>query len=152
MDAHNGQRWGSHPVMGCFSDLATHGEAQESIDLSFERPSALLQLGEEQSSLEHREESDGQIVGIGAGRQLPVGVKGSESVADGDARPGQSETGKGPPQLVEEGRAIADCRGVGWIEPVDQPDESLGRELDGDNSHLRADDWPTRERTLTRWP
>jgi hypothetical protein len=29
---------------------------------------------------------------------------------------GQSETGKGRPQLVEESRATGDCRGVGWID------------------------------------
>ena len=54
---------------------------------------------------------------------------------------GQSATRKGRPQFVEESRATADCRGMGGIEsPVDRPDEGLGRELGGDNSHLRADD------------
>jgi hypothetical protein len=42
-----------------------------------------LHLGEDKSPLERGEESDSEIVGVDTGRELPVGMKGLEPVADG---------------------------------------------------------------------
>src|SRR5450756_285591 len=58
------------------------GKGEEGIDRGFERASAPLYLGEKKSSLERGEQSDGEVIRVDAGRELPVGLKGSEPFAD----------------------------------------------------------------------
>ena len=53
-----------------------------------------MHLGEEKSSFERGEQSSGEVVRVDAGRELPFGVKGSQSVADGGCpliEPGRDE-------------------------------------------------------------
>jgi hypothetical protein len=43
-----------------------------------------LDLREEKSALQRGEKRHGQVVGVDVRREMPSGVKGSQSVADGD--------------------------------------------------------------------
>ena len=58
------------------------GKGEEGIDRSFERAGAPLHLGEQKSSLERGEQGNGEVVRVDAGREFPVGMKGSECIAD----------------------------------------------------------------------
>src|SRR5450631_4047880 len=68
--------------MGPALGSSAEGKGEEGIDCSFERTSAPLHLGQEKSSLERGEQSDGEIVGVDVGREPPVGMKSSEPIAD----------------------------------------------------------------------
>jgi len=59
------------------------GEGEEGIDRSLERTGTPLYLGEQKPSLERGEQSNGEVVRVDTGRELPVGMKGSESIGDG---------------------------------------------------------------------
>jgi len=59
------------------------GEGQQGVQRGLERSSAPLYLRKEKSPLEHSEERDSEIVRVDVGRELPVGLKGVEPVADG---------------------------------------------------------------------
>jgi hypothetical protein len=76
---------GSHPgpkQRGPALGSSAEGKGKERIDCSLERTSAPLHLGQEKSSLERGEQRDGEIVGVDVRRELPVGMKSSESIAD----------------------------------------------------------------------
>ena len=66
------------PGLGSSAD----GKGEKGIDGSLERAGAPLYLGEEKSSLERGEQSSGEVVRVDVGREFPVGMKGSESIAD----------------------------------------------------------------------
>ena len=61
---------------------SAQGKGEEGIDCSFERTGAPLRLSQEKSSLERGEESDGEIVGVDVGPEVPVGIQGPEPIAD----------------------------------------------------------------------
>src|ERR1039458_10165668 len=69
-------------VNGCGLGSSADGKGEEGIDRSFERTSAPLYLSEEKSSLERGEQSDGEVIRVDVGRELPVGLEGSEPFAD----------------------------------------------------------------------
>ena len=53
-----------------------------------------MHLGEQKPSLERGEQSSGEVVRVDAGREFPVGMKGSECIADGGCpliEPGRDE-------------------------------------------------------------
>src|ERR1017187_2315173 len=68
--------------MGHAPGSSAQDRSEKGIDCSFERTNTLLRLGQEKSSLECGEQSDGEIVGVDVGRKLPVGMKSSEPIAD----------------------------------------------------------------------
>ena len=45
------------------------GESEEGVDRRFEGTGVQLDLGQEETPLEHGEEGDGQVVGVNAGRE-----------------------------------------------------------------------------------
>ena len=69
----------NEPGLGSFAD----GKGEKGIDRSLERAGTPLHLGEEKSSLERGEQSSGEVVRVDPRRELPVGMKGSEFIADG---------------------------------------------------------------------
>ncbi len=69
----------NEPGSGSSSD----GESEQGIDRSLERTASLLHLGEQKPPLERGEQSNGEVVRVDTGRELPVGMKGSESIGDG---------------------------------------------------------------------
>src|ERR1019366_6075144 len=68
--------------MGHAPGSSAQDKCEKGIDCSFERTNTLLRLGQEKSSLERGEQSDGEIVGVDVGREPPVGMKSSEPIAD----------------------------------------------------------------------
>src|ERR1019366_5359231 len=68
--------------MGHAPGSSAQDKCEKGIDCSFERTNTLLRLGQEKSSLERGEQSDGEIVGVDVGRELPIGMKSSEAIAD----------------------------------------------------------------------
>ena len=62
---------------------AAGDKGEEGVDRGFERTGAPLHLGEEQPSLERGEQRSGEVVRVDVGRELSVGMEGSESVAEG---------------------------------------------------------------------
>src|SRR5258708_21628147 len=54
---------------------ADAGESEEGVEGGLEWADIALDLGKEETALEYSEEGDGQIVGVGAVRQVPGGVK-----------------------------------------------------------------------------
>jgi hypothetical protein len=58
-------------------------ELEDGVDGGFERAGVALNLGEEEAALECGEEGDGEVVRVGAVREVPGGVKTAQSVADG---------------------------------------------------------------------
>ena len=69
----------NEPNLGSFAD----GKGEKGIDGSLERMGTLLYLGEEKSPLERGEQSNGEIVRVDVRRELSVGMKGSQPIADG---------------------------------------------------------------------
>ena len=69
----------NEPGLGSSAD----GESEEGIERSFQRAGASLDLGEQKPSLERGEHRGGEVVRVDVGREFPVGVKGSQSIADG---------------------------------------------------------------------
>jgi hypothetical protein len=67
------------PGLGSSAD----GESEEGIERGLERASASMHLGEQKPSLEGGEQSSGEVVRVDVGRELPVGMKGLQSIADG---------------------------------------------------------------------
>ena len=68
----------NEPGLGSSAD----GKGEEGIDRSFERAGTPVYLGEQESSLERGEQGSGEVVRVDAGREFPVGMKGSECIAD----------------------------------------------------------------------
>src|SRR5579871_6329419 len=66
------------PGLGSSAD----GKRENGIDRSFERTGAPVYLGQDKSPLERREQSRSEVVGVDVGRECPVGLKRSESIAD----------------------------------------------------------------------
>jgi hypothetical protein len=66
------------PAKGTRPGSSAEGKGEEGIDGSFERTSAPLHLGQEKSSLERGEQSDGEIVGVDVRWKPPVGMKSSD--------------------------------------------------------------------------
>src|ERR1700739_906576 len=66
----------NEPGLGSSAD----GEREKGIDRSFERTGTPMYLGEYKSSLERGEQSDGEVVRVEAGRELPVCWKNSQSI------------------------------------------------------------------------
>jgi len=58
-------------------------ELEEGVDGGFERAGVALNLGEEEAALKCGEEGDGEVVRVGAVREVPGGVKTAQPVADG---------------------------------------------------------------------
>jgi hypothetical protein len=58
-------------------------ELEDGVDGGFERAGVALNLGEEEAALEYGEEGDGEVVRVGAVREVPGGVKAAQPVADG---------------------------------------------------------------------
>ena len=59
------------------------GELEEGVDRGFQRAGVALDLGEEKAALERGEEGDGEVVRVGAVREVPGGVQAAQPVADG---------------------------------------------------------------------
>lgn len=53
------------------------GKGEEGIDRSFEGATVPEYLGEQKSAFERGEQSDGEVVRVDVGLQLPIGTKGS---------------------------------------------------------------------------
>src|SRR5690349_5263964 len=66
------------PGLGSSAD----GESQKRIDRSFERAATSLCLGEQSSPFERGEQRSGEVVRVDVPREFPVGMEGSESIAD----------------------------------------------------------------------
>ena len=58
-------------------------ELEEGVDGGFEGTGVALDLGEEEAALECGEEGDGEVVRVGAVREVPGGVQTAQPVADG---------------------------------------------------------------------
>src|ERR1039457_2146400 len=56
---------------------------EDGVDGGFERAGVALNLSEEEAALECGEERDGEVVRVGAIREVPGGVKMAQPVADG---------------------------------------------------------------------
>src|ERR1700758_15346 len=73
---------------------SAHGKGEEGIDRSLERTGTPMHLGQQESSLERGEQSSGEVIRVDVGREFPVGMKGSECIADGGcplSEPGRDE-------------------------------------------------------------
>jgi len=57
-------------------------EPEDGVDGGFERAGVALNLGEDEAALERGEEGDGEVVRVGAVREMPGGVKTAQPVAD----------------------------------------------------------------------
>ena len=84
------------------------GKGEEGIDRGFERAGTPLHLGEEKPSLEGGEQSRGEVVRVDAGREFPVGMKGSEFIADGGCPPFEPGRDEGPGLGVALGELTAE--------------------------------------------
>ena len=71
----------SHSYLGLGSFVG--GKGKEGINSNLERAGTPFHLGEKKSSLERREQSNGEVVRVDVRREFPVGMMGSESIADG---------------------------------------------------------------------
>jgi len=69
----------NEPGLGSSAD----GKGEKGIDRSLKRAGTPLHLGEQKSPLERGEQSSGEVVRVDAGRELPLGMNGSEAIADG---------------------------------------------------------------------
>ncbi len=69
----------NEPGLGSSAD----DEGEKSIDGSLERTGTLLYLGKYKSPLERGEQRSGEVVRVDVRRKLPVGMKGSQPIADG---------------------------------------------------------------------
>jgi hypothetical protein len=58
------------------------GEGEDGIDGGFEGAGVALDLGEEQPALKRGEQCHGEVVGTGAGREVPSGPQSAQSVGD----------------------------------------------------------------------
>ncbi len=68
----------NEPGLGSSAD----GKGEKGIDRGLERAGTPLHLAEYKSSLERGEQGDSEVVRVDVGREFPVGLKGSESIAD----------------------------------------------------------------------
>ena len=68
----------NEPGLGSSAD----GKGEEGLDRGFERTATPMYLGEEKSSFERGEQSNGEVVWVDVGLQLPIGMKGSEYFGD----------------------------------------------------------------------
>ncbi len=84
------------------------GKGEEGIDRGFERAGAPLYLGEEKSSLERGEQGDGEVIRVEAGREVPVGLKGPEPLADFRCPPFEPGGDQGPGLRVALGELAAE--------------------------------------------
>ena len=58
-------------------------EVKDGVDGGFDGASVALNLGEDEAALERGEEGNGEVVRVGAVREVPGGVKTEQPVADG---------------------------------------------------------------------
>ena len=58
-------------------------EVKDGVDGGFEGAGVALHLGEDEAALERGEEGDGEVVGVGAVREVPGGVQTAQPVGDG---------------------------------------------------------------------
>jgi hypothetical protein len=58
-------------------------ELEDGVEGGFEGAGVALDLGEEEAALEGGEEGDGEVVRVGAVREVPGGVEAAEPVAEG---------------------------------------------------------------------
>jgi hypothetical protein len=58
-------------------------ELEDGVEGGFERAGVALNLSQEEAALEGGEEGDGEVVRVGAVREVPASVKTAEPVADG---------------------------------------------------------------------
>jgi hypothetical protein len=78
-------------------------EGEDGIDGGFEGAGVALDLGEEQTALERGEQCHGEVVGTGAGREVPCDLESAQSVADGGRPPCEAVGDKGA------GRGVGLC-------------------------------------------
>src|SRR6185312_4537081 len=70
-------------VNGSGLGSSADGEREEGIDRSFERAATSLRLGEEKPAFECGEQGGGEVVRVDVRPEFPVGMQGSQSIADG---------------------------------------------------------------------
>ena len=75
---------------------AASGELEEGVDRRFQRAGVPLDLGQEKAALERGQEGDGEVVRVGAVRELPGLVQAAQSLGDGGLPLPESAGQQGP--------------------------------------------------------
>ena len=63
------------------------GEGEDGVDGGFQGAGVALDLREQEPALEGGEQRHGEVVGAGAGREVPGGLQSTQSVGDGGRPP-----------------------------------------------------------------